>query len=87
MPNGRSIALGHAPCVVPSSVRKHPPDPIDGRGAGTFEARGIFGQHIYVNPAENLVVAAWGSLPKPTGKATIVDHDFFAAVAAALRAA
>jgi CubicO group peptidase (beta-lactamase class C family) len=52
---------------------------------GAFEARGIFGQHIYVNPSENVVIVVWSALPKPTGKATIVDTDFFAATSAALR--
>ncbi len=51
---------------------------------GAFEARGIFGQHIYVNPAENVVIVVWGALPKPTGNVGIDDYDFFAAVAVAL---
>jgi CubicO group peptidase (beta-lactamase class C family) len=50
-----------------------------------FEARGIFGQHVYVNPREQVVVVVWGALPKPTGKATVRDSDFFAAVSNALR--
>jgi CubicO group peptidase (beta-lactamase class C family) len=53
---------------------------------GAFEARGIFGQHVYVNPRENVVIVVWGALPKPTGTATIVDNDFFAAASQALRA-
>jgi CubicO group peptidase (beta-lactamase class C family) len=53
---------------------------------GAFEARGIFGQHVYVNPRENVVIVVWGALPKPTGTATIVDYDFFAAASQALRA-
>lgn len=61
-----------------------PAPPGSGR-ADAFEARGIFGQHIYVNPAEELVVVVWGALPKPTGRAVIVDHDVFAAIAATLR--
>ena len=52
---------------------------------GAFEARGIFGQHIYMNPRENVVIVVWSALPKPTGKATIVDTDFFAAMSEALR--
>ncbi|HMF10588.1 MAG TPA: serine hydrolase, partial [Thermoanaerobaculia bacterium] len=52
---------------------------------GAFEARGIFGQHVYVNPREHVVVAVWSALPKPTGKATVRDNDFFAAVSHALR--
>lgn len=52
---------------------------------GAFEARGIFGQHIYMNPKENVVVVVWGALPKPRGMAPIADNDFFAAVTAAVR--
>jgi CubicO group peptidase (beta-lactamase class C family) len=50
-----------------------------------FEARGIFGQHVYVNPREKVVVVVWGALPKPTGKNLVRDNDFFAAVSQALR--
>ena len=52
---------------------------------GAFEAVGIFGQHVYVNPGEQVVVVVWGALPKPTGKEVIEDTDFFAAVCQALR--
>jgi CubicO group peptidase (beta-lactamase class C family) len=51
---------------------------------GAFEARGIFGQHVYVNPTEQVVIVVWGALPKPTGKVPIRDSDFFAAVSEAL---
>jgi CubicO group peptidase (beta-lactamase class C family) len=51
---------------------------------GAFEARGIFGQHIYINPRENVVIVVWSALPKPTGKATIGDNDFFAATSRVL---
>jgi CubicO group peptidase (beta-lactamase class C family) len=51
---------------------------------GAFEARGIFGQHIYINPRENVVIVVWSALPKPTGKATIGDNDFFAATSQVL---
>ena len=53
---------------------------------GAFAASGIFGQKIYINPKENVVIVVWGALPKPTGKATIVENDFFAATSQALRA-
>ena len=52
---------------------------------GAFEAVGIFGQHVYVNPREQVVVVVWGALPKPTGKDVIEDTDFFVAVCRALR--
>jgi len=45
----------------------------------------IFGQHVYMNLRENVVVVVWSALPKPTGKATVRDNDFFGAVAEALR--
>jgi CubicO group peptidase (beta-lactamase class C family) len=53
--------------------------------AGAFQALGIYGQHIYVNPREHVVIVVWGALPKPTDKEVIDDADFFAAATAALR--
>ena len=50
-----------------------------------FEAHGIFGQHVYVNPRENVVVVVWSAQAKPTGKAIVRDDDFFAAVSLAVR--
>jgi CubicO group peptidase (beta-lactamase class C family) len=52
---------------------------------GAFQALGIYGQHIYVNPNERVVIVVWSALPKPTGKVTIADEDFFAAATEALR--
>jgi CubicO group peptidase (beta-lactamase class C family) len=52
---------------------------------GAFEAVGIFGQHVYVNPVEQVVIVVWGALPKPTGTEVIEDSDFFVAVCQALR--
>jgi CubicO group peptidase (beta-lactamase class C family) len=52
---------------------------------GAFQALGIYGQHIYVNPRERVVIVVWSALPKPTGKEVIADEDFFAAATAALR--
>ena len=60
----------------------------DSRGTineGAFEARGIFGQHVYVNPAEHVVIVVWSALPKPGGTAPIRDNDFFAAASQAVR--
>jgi len=47
---------------------------------GAFWARGIFGQFIYLNPREDVVVVVWSARPKPTGTDTISDEDFLAAV-------
>jgi CubicO group peptidase (beta-lactamase class C family) len=52
---------------------------------GAFKAQGIYGQHIYVNPRERVVIVVWGALPKPTGMEPIADKDFFVAATAALR--
>jgi CubicO group peptidase (beta-lactamase class C family) len=49
-----------------------------------FAALGIFGQWMYINPKENLVIVVWSARPKPTGANTINDSDFFAAVVNAL---
>jgi len=60
------------------------PDARDTIHDGAFEAVGIFGQHVYINPKEQVVVVVWGALPKPTGTETVHDEDFFAAVSQAL---
>jgi CubicO group peptidase (beta-lactamase class C family) len=52
---------------------------------GAFQAHGINGQHIYMNPQESVVIVVWGALPKPTGIEPIADEDFFAAATAAAR--
>jgi CubicO group peptidase (beta-lactamase class C family) len=52
---------------------------------GAFEARGIFGQHLYLNPKERVVVVVWSAQSKPTGKAVVQDNAFFAAVTQAVR--
>jgi CubicO group peptidase (beta-lactamase class C family) len=57
----------------------------DSTNRGAFQAIGIYGQHIYVNPREHVVIVVWGALPKPSGKETIADEDFFAAATEALR--
>jgi CubicO group peptidase (beta-lactamase class C family) len=51
---------------------------------GAFQALGIYGQHIYVNQRERVVIVVWGAQPKPTDKEVIDDADFFAAATAAL---
>ena len=59
--------------------------PAGSPNEGAFTARGIFGQYVYVNPREHVVIAMWGARSKPTGAPPIVDADFFAAVVSALR--
>lgn len=57
-------------------------DPIH---AGAFEARGIFGQILYINPREKLVVVVLSARPKPVSATVLDDAAFFASVARSLR--
>ncbi len=52
---------------------------------GAFSAEGIFGQYVYINPGEHVVVVQWAAQTKPTGGDVVNPEDFFAAVATALR--
>ena len=61
------------------------PDGGDPIHQGAFEARGIFGQHLYINPNEKLAIVVLSARPKPTGATVVNDPGFFAAVARALR--
>jgi CubicO group peptidase (beta-lactamase class C family) len=51
---------------------------------GAYAAIGIFGQFVYVNPAQNIVVAMWSAQPKPVGTDTVDEYDFFNALSDAL---
>jgi len=73
---GKSVDYGDLWWPMP------PGDPIH---AGAFEARGIFGQHLYINPSQKLVIVVLSARPKPTGSTVLDDTAFFAAVARALR--
>lgn len=55
--------------------------------SGSFQAEGIYGQYIHVNPAEELVVVLACARAKPSEKdrLEINDDAFFAAIARALR--
>lgn len=60
------------------------PDSASPVHQGAFLATGIFGQSIYINPVEHVVIVVWSARPKPTGATTINDEDFYAAVVSAL---
>lgn len=51
---------------------------------GTFMAIGIHGQYVYLNPAANIVIVAWGARPHPTEGQVINDWSFCDAVTTAL---
>jgi CubicO group peptidase (beta-lactamase class C family) len=73
---GKTVDYGYLWWPMPKG------DPIH---AGAFEARGIFGQHLYINPAEKVVIAVLSARPKPTGSTVVDDDAFFAAVVRTLR--
>ncbi|MBV9501328.1 MAG: hypothetical protein JO138_18310 [Acidobacteriaceae bacterium] len=49
-----------------------------------FRAYRIFGQSIYINPSQQVVIVVWSAQPKLTGSALISDNVFFNAVIGAL---
>lgn len=52
----------------------------------SFEAKGVFGQHIHINPAAELVIVKLSSSPVPdTAFTHLQDRAAFAAIASALR--
>jgi CubicO group peptidase (beta-lactamase class C family) len=73
--SGKQVDYGYLWWPLPAG------DPIN---KGAFEARGIFGQHMYINPAEELVIVVLSAHPKPSAPSTLDDFAFFAAVAKAL---
>jgi CubicO group peptidase (beta-lactamase class C family) len=52
---------------------------------GAFQALGIFGQHLYINRKENVVIVVLSARPKPTGSTVVDDSAFFGAAVKALR--
>ena len=58
-------------------------DPIH---EGAFEAAGIFGQHVYINSRDRVVIVVLSARPKPSRAVRMLDDDaFFASVVRALR--
>jgi CubicO group peptidase (beta-lactamase class C family) len=73
---GKSEDYGYLWWPIPTG------DPIH---QGAFEALGIFGQHLYINPNEKLVIVVLSARPKPNSSTHILnDGAFFAAVARSL---
>lgn len=61
----------------------HPPS--DTHFEPGFSARGIFGQYMYINPAERILIVVWSARAKPLGSEVIPDNDFFNAVVKTIR--
>jgi len=76
---GKTVDYGYMWWIPPQSVPIH---------AGAFEAVGIFGQYMYINPREHLAIVVLSARPKPVDDAldeSGYDDAFFAAVATALQ--
>jgi CubicO group peptidase (beta-lactamase class C family) len=74
---GKPVDYGYLWWPIPAG------DPIH---HGAFQARGIFGQRIYINPAQRLVIVVLSARPKAESELSPVDDvPFFAAVAKALQ--
>ena len=54
------------------------------RRDGAFSGIGIHGQGLYINPAVDLVVVAWGARPRPSGRTPVHTDAAFDAIAEAL---
>ena len=75
---GKPVDYGYMWWIPPQSTPIH---------AGAFEAVGIFGQYMYINPREHVVIVVLSARPKPVDQSRdelADDSAFFAAVAAAL---
>jgi CubicO group peptidase (beta-lactamase class C family) len=74
---GKLVDYGYLWWPIPAS------DPIH---QGAFEARGIFGQHLYLNPREKLVIVVLSARSKPdAARSPVSDAAFFGAVARSLQ--
>jgi CubicO group peptidase (beta-lactamase class C family) len=56
-----------------------------GRRDKSFSGVGIHGQALFINPAVNVVIVAWGARPHPTRGEVVNPDAFFDAVSEALR--
>ncbi len=72
---GKSVDYGYMWWIPPQTESMH---------VGAFEAVGIFGQHMYVNPREGLVIVVLSARSKPEPAFELDDDAFFSAVATAL---
>lgn len=52
---------------------------------GAFSARGLFGQFIYINPRERVVIVVWSARAMPLHSEVVADNDFFNATVNALK--
>ena len=75
---GKTVEYGYLWWTYPKGDEVHD---------AAFQARGIFGQQLYINRKEKVVIAVLSARPKPTGLTAVDDPVFFGAVVKALRKA
>jgi CubicO group peptidase (beta-lactamase class C family) len=52
---------------------------------GAFAAQGIFGQWLYINPGEQVVIVQWSAQTAPSGGDVLNPEDCFGAMTSALQ--
>jgi CubicO group peptidase (beta-lactamase class C family) len=72
---GKTAEYGYLWWTFPANDKIH---------AKAFQAEGIFGQHLYINRKEKVVIVVLSARPKPTGSMVVDDSAFFGAVVKAL---
>jgi CubicO group peptidase (beta-lactamase class C family) len=61
------------------------PPTLPSQRDGAYSARGIYGQRLYVNPAEHVVIVVWSARATPTTGEVVNDWAFFDAVVESLK--
>ena len=75
--NDQTVGYGYGWWIPPQSDPMH---------LGAFQAEGIYGQYLFVNPRERLVIVLLSARSKPSAASRLewTDEVFFSAVASAL---
>ena len=73
---GKKIEYGYLWWTFPKDDEVHD---------GAFQAKGICGQHLYINRKEKVVIVVLSARPKPVASTVVNDGAFFGAVVRALR--
>lgn len=77
LPDGSEINYGYLWWTAETTI---------GKRDGAFSADGIFGQTIYLNPSENVVIVVWSAWPNPTHSGKFDwDWSVFEAIVDSLR--
>jgi hypothetical protein len=58
--------------------------PVGSINDGAFAAQGIFGQYLYINVKEQVVIAQWSAQVRPSGGDVVNPEACFGAISASL---